>query len=259
MGRFVAWLALRLAFLQFSLKPGRNDGDDHVVCQFVVDHGTEDDIRLRIGRLQSRLSIESLVWLNQQHTTDVVNLDEQSLTEFNSSPIIADASVTTIAGHACAVLTADCVPILLVDLQEPRVAAIHAGWRGLAQGIVENTLRTFSSDMSHLQAYIGPCISQQHFEVGQDVFDQFVSNPFMPDAKKYFIPVALGLDKSEQKWLADLPGLTTAKLIKCGVHIESIKQSGICTFSDARLPSYRLNKTSARMASVIWFRDKKGL
>ena len=188
---------------------------------------------------------EYFTWLTQKHTSTVVELT----TDNQSDSFIADAAVTSVIGQVCAVKTADCVPILLFDAVLPKVAAIHAGWRGLANGIVANTMAYFPNP-SQVQAYIGPCISQEHFEIGQDVLDYFLETMPLSQAliKDFFLPSI----HDEDKWCADLSGLVAGELVRLGVSLEQITQSGICTYSDPRLPSYRFDKTTQRMTSMVW-------
>lgn len=177
------------------------------------------------------------VWLNQTHSTCVAEL-----TAPTTDVIDADASVTQTPGVVCCVMTADCLPILLTDRHGTQVAAVHAGWRGLADGIVENALAHFSADV---MAWIGPAISPKAFEVGADVRQIFCQHS--ADAEQAFVARS-GI---EGKWLADLPQLAAQRLKACGV--QDIYQSNLCTYADSsRFYSYRRDGITGRFASFIW-------
>ncbi|MDP2561859.1 peptidoglycan editing factor PgeF [Psychrobium sp. 1_MG-2023] len=192
----------------------------------------------------NRLALRELlptnpVWLNQQHTTDVLTLDEKSAAKAVS---IADASETSVRKVVCCVMTADCLPILLTDQYGEQVAAIHAGWRGMADGIIEKTLESFNARTSQIYAWLGPAISQKHFEVGQDVFDAFCHH--CPTDKLHFTPV-------KGKYYANLYQLAIARLTRCGVN--DISGGEYCTFEQSDLFfSFRREGVTGRMASVIW-------
>ncbi len=192
-------------------------------------------VLLRRRRLERELSLpHSVVWLQQQHTSNVLSWP------FKTS--IADAAYSSQPGSVCAVLTADCLPILICSSDGKEIAAIHAGWRGLAGGVLENALAKFSADPSSLSVWIGPAIGPDAFEVGQDVFDAFVS--INSDAKPFF--KAYGA-----KWLADLPGI--AEMICRQFGITAITQSYECTVTHSELwYSWRKEKAAARFASIIW-------
>ncbi len=155
--------------------------------------------------------------------------------------------ITAIPNTACAVLTADCLPVLMATKDGKFVAAVHAGWRGLAQGIVQKAVAELQS--SDLSVYIGPAIQQRHFEVGTEVREAF-QDIIQLDSR---LCIA---GEQEGKWLLDLPGIARQVLLQSGVDANSILVSDICTFESDLWPSYRRNKTAARMASLIW-RDSK--
>ncbi len=176
------------------------------------------------------------VWLNQTHSTDVV-----SLTEPAAQAIDADGSFTRHKNIVCCVMTADCLPVLLCDKQGTQVAAVHAGWRGLAGGILERAVARFSGEV---MAWIGPAIGPTAFEVGADVVEAFCS--FDSQAQLAFIPRA-----TSGKWLADMNVLATQRLNSAGV--ESVFSSQLCTFSNADdFYSYRRDGVTGRQASFIW-------
>ena len=177
------------------------------------------------------------VWLKQVHGSRVIYADvPAALPE-------ADAAVARNAGTVCAILVADCVPVLLTDDAGTTVAAAHAGWRGLAAGVVENTVRAMRCPPAGLMAFLGPGIGPRAFEVGSDVRDAFLAGD--PDARSAFVAQAPG------KWLADLFALARRRLARAGV--SSVFGGGLCTHSDpARFFSHRRNPVTGRMAALIW-------
>ena len=188
------------------------------------------------ARLASLLPSEPR-WLTQVHGTTVV--DAHSVT----APLEADASFTRVHGVVSAVLIADCLPILITDREGRLAAAVHAGWRGLVGGVVENTVAALDMDPSRLLAWLGPAIGPQKFEVGADVFDAFLSRA--PETAPAFRPIG------PSKWLADLFWLARRQLTAAGVG--SIQGGGLCTYSDPiRFFSHRRDRVTGRMAALIW-------
>lgn len=216
------------AFAGFNL--GLQTGD---APQYVA----ENRARLR------RLLPQEPKWLRQIHGASVVNVD--AVTETPE----ADAGFARQSGTVCAVLIADCLPVLLADRAGTLVAAAHAGWRGLSGSVIENTVNAMCSAGTvpgELIAYLGPAIGPNAFEVGADVRDTFVSRA--PDAAQAFQPQRPG------KWLADLFMLARQALLRSGV--SAVYGGGLCTYSDAaRFFSYRRDKTTGRMAALIWRED----
>jgi purine-nucleoside/S-methyl-5'-thioadenosine phosphorylase / adenosine deaminase len=179
-------------------------------------------------------------WLRQVHGAKVVDADE--LTE----RVDADASFARGIGSVCAILIADCLPILLTNRSGTIVGAAHAGWRGLAAGVIDNVVEAmgrYGARPDELLAYIGPGIGPHAFEVGDDVYAAFVSTD--PHAREAFKPLRTG------KWHADLFALARRALERSGVR--STYGSGLCTYSDPeRFYSYRRDKITGRMAALIW-------
>lgn len=176
------------------------------------------------------------VWLNQTHSTHVVTLDSATDTVLD-----ADGALTRQTGIVCSAMTADCLPVLLTNREGTEVAAVHAGWRGLLDGIVENAVRLMSGE---LMAWIGPAISVEAFEVGQEVRDQFVAHD--SQAQTAFSP-----GRQPGKYMADMNRLVEQRLQSVGV--TAIYQSGLCTYRDAdRFYSYRRDGVTGRQASFIW-------
>ena len=178
------------------------------------------------------------IWLNQVHGIDAV----QARSEYLNHD--ADASFSTEVNQICTVMTADCLPILLCNAKGSKVAAIHAGWRGLASGVIENTLLKLTEQNDEWLAWLGPAIGPQCFEVGNDVWHAFVSKD--PLAATAFKP------KSDAKWLANLYQLAKIRLAKLG--IKKIFGGEYCTYTqDDLFYSYRRDKgETGRMASLIW-------
>ncbi|WP_394153055.1 peptidoglycan editing factor PgeF [Vibrio maritimus] len=192
--------------------------------------------RLQLASLANMPSAP--VWLNQTHSTVVAKVDAPT-----DTVVDADASFTTVPGVVLSAMTADCLPILLAAKDGSAVSAVHAGWRGLADGIVENAVSLFESE---LQAWIGPAIGFDAFEVGEDVRDAFCTNH--PEYTIAFKP-----HPTSGKWLADLALIAEMKLKSLGV--DSVTQSGLCTFQDStRFYSYRRDGQTGRMASFIWIK-----
>ncbi|MDG4813009.1 peptidoglycan editing factor PgeF [Hydrogenovibrio sp. 3SP14C1] len=194
------------------------------------------------GMLQQALSLPSTpFWLAQEHTDKAIYWEGQSY----ESPPVADASWATDSELVCCVLTADCLPLLVTNEQGAFVAAIHAGWKGLADGIVSNTIQALPGQRKEMLVWVGPAISQPYFEVGKDVLDAFVKD--CAEAAAFFKPHA----SMSQKWYADLPGLAEFKLNQLG--IEQVFQSGLCSYRDQEwFYSYRRDQQTGRMASLIW-------
>ncbi|RTZ44488.1 peptidoglycan editing factor PgeF [Candidimonas sp. SYP-B2681] len=211
--------------------------------------GDEPDHVLENRRLlQNHLPGEPL-WLEQVHGAEVFDADqgpEFFLTHHSIAPR-ADAAITTQANKVLAIMTADCLPIVLASADGLGLGLVHAGWRGLAAGVLERTLdalRTRAGVGVSWRAWIGPGISQRHFEVGSDVFAAFVDED--PLASVFFVEKVAG-----SKWMADLPGLARFRLHKAGVR--NIELSGYCTFSEPEtFYSYRREPQTGRMVTLAW-------
>lgn len=178
------------------------------------------------------------IWIRQTHSTIAIEAIPQH--RFKE----ADACFTTNRNQVCVVLTADCLPILICNKQGTCVAAIHAGWRGLLNGIIDSTFKAFHSSSDIFMAWLGPAISSWHYEVGEEVRTAFLNQ--LPEAVHAFAP------SPHQRWLADLYALARLKLQKQGV--KDIYGGEYCTFSEKeRFYSYRRDgEKTGRMASLIW-------
>lgn len=177
------------------------------------------------------------LWLEQVHGIDVIDVATA-----HGKPM-ADASVADRPGLVCAVLTADCLPVLLCDVQGTHVGAAHAGWRGLVNGVIEQTVLRMGSPANDLLAWLGPAIGPDAFEVGDEVRQAFIAHD--PAAAAAFVPSPAG------RWLADIYQLARLRLQRLGVN--QIYGGHWCTFTDAeRFYSYRREGVTGRMASLIW-------
>lgn len=176
-------------------------------------------------------------WLTQVHGTDVIEADTAG------DGVRADGAYTNTPEIVCAVLAADCLPIFVCDQAGTEVALLHAGWRGLAGGVIEAGLRKFRAPASELLAWLGPAIGASAYEVGADVRDAFVARDRA--AAEAFAPKAAG------KWTLDLYRAARDRLEKWGVR--EICGGGHCTVSEPELFfSYRRDGATGRMASLIW-------
>jgi YfiH family protein len=162
----------------------------------------------------------------------------------------ADASVATRAGEVCAVMTADCLPLLLCDRAGTQVAGVHAGWRGLADGVIEATVARLTVEPEQILCWLGPAIGPEAFEVGPEVRSLFLEGGG-EDIEAAFRRSTGG------KWLADIYALAKARLRSVGV--VKVWGGGLCTYSDsARFFSYRRDGVTGRMASLIWVTSEPG-
>ncbi|MEK6731740.1 MAG: peptidoglycan editing factor PgeF [Pseudomonadota bacterium] len=187
--------------------------------------------------LQQSLNLPSEPnWLTQTHSTRVLHLPFDQNRD-------ADASFTTEKNVICSVLTADCLPILLCDNAGTEIAAVHAGWRGLADGIIGNTLKNFTASPKELMAWIGPAICRNKFEIDDSVRRVFMHNHI--ESAEAFVP------SKPDHWFLDLVQIARIQLKMLGVtHIYGGKY---CTYSDAnRFFSYRRNPETGRIATLIW-------
>lgn len=184
-----------------------------------------------------------LQWLNQVHGSNVCEAQADGVVRE------ADASFTRAKNTVCAIMTADCLPVLLCDKQGLQVAAVHAGWRGLSAGVIEATLSTFPRP-HEVSAWLGPAIGSSAFEVGQDVVDAFVSSadPHHLEATIQAFTPSLA---AESKWWANLNALARIRLQLLGVN--DIFGGEHCTWKDhENFYSYRRSGETGRMASLIW-------
>ena len=203
------------------------------------------DDPILVGKNRAKLYAElgaQITWLKQVHGNNVVNI------ETIGDATEADGCFTHSRHVVCAVLTADCLPILVCDRYGREAAALHAGWRGLANGVITRGVSRFSSNSSELVVYLGPAISQSHFEVGEEVLHAFQQaqseRSYFWSIEDFFKPSSAG------KFYASLVGLATSELR--GLGINEIYGGDLCTVNHNHLfYSYRKEQRTGRFASVI--------
>jgi polyphenol oxidase len=200
-----------------------------------------DDVAENRRRVQRLLGMKAEpAWLHQVHSTAVCDLDH---VKHRRLPVTADVALTSKSDYACVVMVADCLPVLFASRDGKKIAAAHAGWRGLASGVLEHTVLALGVPADELTAWIGPAISREHFEVGDEVRAAFVSSD--AGAAGAFERNARG------KWQADLVALARRRLNALGV--TDVSGGGWCTFADpARFFSHRRDGKGGRMAALIW-------
>ena len=205
------------------------------------DHVGDDPLHVAANRDALTACLPSApCWLQQVHGTLAVNAEN------TPKPAVADAAFTRQPGRVCAVMTADCLPVLFCDRAGSVVAAAHAGWRGLLGGVLESTLAAMAVAPEHVLAWLGPAIGPSAFEVGDEVRAAFVAE--LPAAGEAFAPCGQG------KWLADLYALARLRLARAGV--TAVYGGNACTYSDpAHYFSYRRDGVTGRMATLIWLEE----
>lgn len=205
------------------------------------DHVGDDPaaVALNRSRLLDEIGVQDAQWLTQVHGTECVEAQRNGLIHQ------ADACWTSQAGLACVIMTADCLPVVFTDGN--KIAAAHAGWRGLADGVLETTLAQFQDSEVHV--WLGPAIGPTVFEVGGEVRQQFCDQ--LSASSDCFVP-----SENQDKWLADLYRLARLRLSRAG--IAQVTGGNHCTYSDkARFFSYRREAQTGRMATLIWKSDIK--
>ncbi|MFT5576901.1 MAG: YfiH family protein [Bermanella sp.] len=193
--------------------------------------------------LQACEGLQAVQWLDQVHGTHIQQVDR-----LLAKPPTADAAVTADRGLGCAVLTADCLPVLFCDSKGAQVAAAHAGWRGLLAGVLVNTVNAFVASPSALRAWLGPCIRQPRFEVGAEVRDKFLADFVGPAAGE--IETAFVASARPGRYLCDLAALAAMQLR--ALKVQNISDSGLCSYDDPRFYSYRRENPCGRFASLIY-------
>ncbi|RDH96003.1 hypothetical protein DFO59_11650 [Pseudomonas fluorescens] len=201
------------------------------------DHVGDDPVAVAENRrrLTDQFAITP-AWLQQVHGIAVVEADPAQVAA-------ADASWTDTPGIACTAMTADCLPVLFCNRIGTRVAAAHAGWRGLASGVLEATLDSLAVPADEILAWLGPAIGPQAFEVGPEVREAFIAQ--LPQAAQAFTA-----SPNADKFLADIYALARLRLAARGV--TAVYGGGLCTVTDPRFFSYRRNPRTGRFASLIW-------
>jgi YfiH family protein len=226
--------------------------------------GDSLDAVLENRRRVVELTGSRVAWLDQIHGAQVEDAGaviDRYTTSGASAAVKADAAVTDRAGAVCVVMVADCLPVLLCDAAGRAVGAAHAGWRGLAAGIVEKTADRVAalagSGMGTIHAWLGPAIGPSAFEVGEDVLDAFIGAA-EPEAR-HLTAAAFARREDQRKYLADLYALARLRLTGAGVPSQNIHGGTHCTVTEGeRFYSYRRDGTTGRMAAMIWL-DGEGL
>ncbi|HEU4778697.1 MAG TPA: peptidoglycan editing factor PgeF [Steroidobacteraceae bacterium] len=197
------------------------------------------DVAANRARLKTLLALPAEpAWLSQVHGTVVADVDSHP-----QGVIVADAAVARQPGRVCVVMVADCLPVLFASRDGSRIAAAHAGWRGLASGVLEQTVKALGVPGEELTAWLGPAISQKHFEVGDEVRETFLK--FDRAANSRFKMNARG------RWQADLAGLARLRLASMG--LTTVLGGDCCTYADPeRFYSHRRDGKGGRMAALIW-------
>lgn len=226
----------------FTLRAGGVSRPPFDTCNIAAHVGDDPQaVAENRARLRARLALPAEpAWLEQVHGHRVVDLDRQTALD-SLGP--ADAAVTRRARRVCVIQVADCMPVLLTAADGSAVGAAHAGWRGLAGGVLEATVRALNSPPGKLLAWLGPAIGQAHFEVGEEVRAAFLAAD--PGAAAAFAANERG------RWQCDLYALARQRLDAMGVG--AVHGGGACTYADAgRFFSYRRDGRCGRMAALIW-------
>ena len=213
----------------------------------LATHVGDDFLSVKINRerLRKQLSLpEEPRWLHQLHSSRVIHSSD--ISKDNR----ADGTVSKTRGEVCVFLTADCVPILLCNRNGDQVAAIHAGWRGLASEIIKSAVRMFQDPIGDIMAYLGPAIGPSAYPVGQDVLESFLAGV---DSKDSEAAIAQAFSPHQDRYLANLYLLARLKLKASG--IEEIYGGDFCTWTDKnQFYSFRRDAKTGRNASLIWLR-----
>ncbi|MBG7620648.1 peptidoglycan editing factor PgeF [Herbaspirillum sp. AP02] len=205
-------------------------------------HVADDPLLVARNRaLLRRLLPQEPAWLSQVHGVQV--LDAAAL----PAQPEADGCISSMRGAVCVMMTADCLPVLFCDRAGTVVGAAHAGWRGLAAGVLERTVAAMRErGAADVMAWLGPAIGPENFEVGAEVREAFLAHQAEAEAAFRDYPGRPG------KYLADIYQLARQRLAAVGVH--DVGGGGLCTVADQRFYSYRRDKTTGRMASLIWLK-----
>ena len=215
-------------------------------------HGADGDdpttVEANRAELAERLELPAAPrWLRQVHGTRLVRLQADEAVQAEPE---ADAAVTSEAGVVVAILTADCLPVLFAARDGGEVGGAHAGWRGLADGVLEATVAAMRTPASGLQAWLGPAAGPAEYEVGVDVYDAFVSRDWACGS-------AFASTRPHH-WRVDLYALARRRLLQAGLNADAIHGGGLSTIAEpARFFSHRRDRRTGRMASLVWM-DPRG-
>jgi hypothetical protein len=221
-----------------TLRTGGVSSSPYESLNLAMHVGDEPD-RVLENRRRLRAQLELAhepAWLKQVHGTGVARASAANLP-------VADAAIAEAPGPACAILTADCLPVLFASTDGKRVAAAHAGWRGLSRGVLEATIDALATPPRELLAWLGPAIGPAHFEVGTEVRDAFLR----------LDPAAVAAFRANERhrWQADLYRLARQHLNRAG--IDAVYGGGLCTYGETeRFFSYRRDGECGRLATLIW-------
>lgn len=212
--------------------------------------GGEDNATVEANRALLRVQLDlpsTPCWLKQVHGSEVVHVTDA----VPSGVPVADAAVTSARGRVLAVVTADCLPIVLLSRKQPHVAIVHAGWRGLAAAVVERTIQEIACPAQDLLAWLGPAAGPAAYEVGEEVYAAFVDRH--PAHVSAFKPTRRG------HWHVDLYALAQARLCQAGLERTAIYGYPWCTISDpSRFYSHRRDGRTGRMATLVWIDPAAG-
>lgn len=238
-------------YAAYTIKEGGKSEGPYQGFNLGLHVGDDEQTVLKNRQLLEKSIHRSIVWMNQTHSNKVVLCDYRNAqsakgmlrgTEAVTLGVDADGIVTNDRNVALAVLTADCLPLLMASEDKKVIAAVHCGWKGLKAGIVKNAVTLMRRcSLANIHAYLGPCIGPKSFEVGSEVLEQF-SETF-PKAKDAFV------SRNNGKYLCSLPLLCSQALTQCGVN--NIVFSDEDTFIGEKFYSYRRANVTGRMASII--------
>lgn len=247
------WKAPASVHAAFTLRTGGVSGGAYASLNLGV-HVGDELARVETNRQLVRAALElpdDPVWLDQVHGCDVLAVDRARVQSVDRP--VADASITRERGCVLAIQVADCLPVLFAARDASVIGAAHAGWRGLATGVLERTIDAMSIAPAELVAWLGPAIGPRNFEVGDDVRDAFLR-----DANDVAKPVILAAFErnSRGRWQCDLQALAKLRLAAAGVR--TIDADRACTYAEPdRFFSYRRDGQCGRMAALIWLAEAR--
>jgi YfiH family protein len=245
---FPRWPAPAAVRAAFTLRTGRGVSQPPFDTCNIAAHVGDDPHAVAENRARLRASLElpaEPAWLEQVHGNRVIDLDRDGPDAAAPAARAADAVVIRVAGRVGAIQVADCMPVLFAAADGSAVGAAHAGWRGLAGGVLEATVRAMGTPPDELLAWLGPAIGQAHFEVGEEVRAAFVT----ADAGA----AAAFTANPRGRWQCDLYALARRGLAALGMSGACIFGGSWCTYADSsRFFSYRRDGRCGRMAALIW-------
>jgi len=214
--------------------------------RYAVDGDDPVQVQRNRDLLQAGLALPSAPhWLRQVHGTTVLRFDAPPSAQGVDVEPTADASVTSVPGVVLAILTADCLPVVFAARDGTEVAAAHAGWRGLADGMLEATVAAMHTPPAQVQAWLGPAAGPAHYEVGEDVFAAFVDRD--AGAQAAFVATRAG------HWKVDLYALARRRLHSVGIDPAQISGGQLCSIAEPqRFYSHRRDRRTGRMATLAW-------